>query len=169
MSSSKARSKSAPVEWPSPSKPTTSYGSKGGFGRRSAAATASANARSASVGAGAGGGGGGGCAFRARACVEIKFYGAFVLNHRVVLHAIDATPARWRGDAGSSPLDRARTAASSPRNDLVKRGAPDALVDFHTGARDRRVGRVVVRLHALQLRGLLRRLRQGREPVLGLR
>ena len=49
-----------------------------------------------------------------------KFYGAFVLNHRVVLHAIDATPARWRGDAGSSPLDRARTHASSPRNDLVK-------------------------------------------------
>jgi hypothetical protein len=45
-----------------------------------------------------------------------KFYGAFVLNHRVVLHAIDATPVRWRGDAGSSPLDRARTAASSPRN-----------------------------------------------------
>ena len=42
-----------------------------------------------------------------------KFYGAFVLNHRVVLHAIDATPARWRGDAGSSPLDRARTATSS--------------------------------------------------------
>ena len=27
-----------------------------------------------------------------------KFYGAFVLNHRGVLHAIDATPARWRGD-----------------------------------------------------------------------
>ena len=43
-----------------------------------------------------------------------------VLNRRVDLHAIDATPARWRGDAGSSPLDRARTAASSPRNDLVK-------------------------------------------------
>ncbi len=63
-----------------------------------------------------------------------KFYGAFVLNHRVVLHAIDATPARWRGDAGSSPLDRARSAASSPRNDLVKNcRAPDALVDFHTG------------------------------------
>ena len=40
-----------------------------------------------------------------------KFYGVFVL---------DATPARWRGDAGSSPLDRARTAASLPRNDLVK-------------------------------------------------
>ena len=48
-------------------------------------------------------------------CVEIKIYGAFVLNHRAVLHAIDATPARWRGDAVSSPLDRARTAASSPR------------------------------------------------------
>ena len=44
--------------------------------------------------------------------------GAFVLNRRVDLHAIDATPARWRGDAGSSPLD----------------GAPDTLVDFHTGA-----------------------------------
>ena len=27
-------------------------------------------------------------------CVEIKFYGAFVLNRRVALHAIDATPAR---------------------------------------------------------------------------
>ena len=49
-----------------------------------------------------------------------QYYGAFALNHCVVLHAIDATPARWRGDAGSSPLDRARTAASSPRNDLVK-------------------------------------------------
>jgi hypothetical protein len=48
-----------------------------------------------------------------------KFYAAFVLN-RVDLHAIDAMPARWRGDAGSSPLDRARAAASSPRNDLVK-------------------------------------------------
>jgi len=49
-----------------------------------------------------------------------KFYGVFVLNRRVDLHAIDATPARWRGDAGSSPLDGASTAASSPRNDLVK-------------------------------------------------
>ena len=41
-------------------------------------------------------------------------------EHRVVLHAIDATPARWRGDAGSSPLDGASTAASSPRNALVR-------------------------------------------------
>ena len=32
-----------------------------------------------------------------------KVHGAF--------HAIDATPARWRGDAGSSPLERAETAA----------------------------------------------------------
>ena len=54
------------------------------------------------------------------AVLKSKFYDAFVLNHRVVLHAIDATPARWRGGAGSSPLDRARMAASSPRNDLVK-------------------------------------------------
>ena len=44
------------------------------------------------------------------------FYGAFVLNRRVVLPDIDATPARWRGDAGSSPLD----------------GAPDTRIDFHT-------------------------------------
>ena len=43
-----------------------------------------------------------------------KFYGAFVLNRRVVLHAIDATLARWRYDAGSSPLDGASTVASSP-------------------------------------------------------
>ena len=41
-----------------------------------------------------------------------KFYGAFVLNLSVVHHAIDATPARWGGDAGSSPLDGASTAAS---------------------------------------------------------
>ena len=54
-----------------------------------------------------------------RACVEIKILRR-VLNHRVVLHAIDATPARWRDDAGSSPLDRARTAAPSPRKDLLK-------------------------------------------------
>ena len=43
-----------------------------------------------------------------------KFYGAFVLNRRVDLHAIDATPARWRGDAGSAPLDGASKAAASP-------------------------------------------------------
>ena len=48
-----------------------------------------------------------------------NFYGAFVLSRRVDLHAIDATPARWRGDAGSSPLD----------------GAPDSLVDLCTGCK----------------------------------
>ena len=53
--------------------------------------------------------------------MEIRFYGVFVLNHRVVLHAIDATPARWRGGVGLSPLDGASTAASSSRNDLVSR------------------------------------------------
>jgi hypothetical protein len=50
-----------------------------------------------------------------------------VLNRRVELHAIDATPARWRGDVGSSPLDGASAATASPI-------APDTLVDFHTGA-----------------------------------
>ena len=69
-----------------------------------------------------------------RAVQKSKFYGAFVLNLRVDFHAIDASPARWRGDAGSSPLDGASTATSSPRNDLVKNyRAPDTLVDFHTG------------------------------------
>ena len=43
-----------------------------------------------------------------------------MLNRRVDLHAIDAALARWRGDAGSSPLDGASAATSSPRNDLVK-------------------------------------------------
>ena len=65
--------------------------------------------------------------------MEIKIYGAFVLNRRVVLHAIDATLARWRGDAGSSPLDQASTAVSSPRNDLVKNyRVHPTLVDFYT-------------------------------------
>ena len=49
-----------------------------------------------------------------------QIYGAFVLNRRVDLHAIDATPARWRGYLGSSPLDGASAATSSPRNDLVE-------------------------------------------------
>ena len=38
----------------------------------------------------------------------------------LLIHAIDATPARSRGGAGSSLLDPAGTAASSPRNDFVK-------------------------------------------------
>ena len=32
--------------------------------------------------------------YHVECCVEIKFYGAFALNLRVDLHAIDATPAR---------------------------------------------------------------------------
>ena len=44
-----------------------------------------------------------------------QIYGAFVLNRRVDLHAIDATPARRRGGVGSSPLDGSSTATSSPR------------------------------------------------------
>ena len=52
--------------------------------------------------------------------MEIKILRCVRLNHCVDLHAIDATPARWRGNAGSSPLDGAST-------------ADDSLVDFHTG------------------------------------
>ena len=48
-------------------------------------------------------------------CGNQYIHGACVLILRVNLHAIDAPPARWRGDAGSSPLDGASTAASSPR------------------------------------------------------
>ena len=55
-----------------------------------------------------------------------KFYGAFV---RRVRAESSRRPPRHRR---CSPLDRARTAASSPRNDLVK-NTPDGLVDFHTG------------------------------------
>ena len=55
------------------------------------------------------------CSFGSSPVRKSEFYGACV-----VLHAIDATPARWRSDASSSPLDRARI-------------APDTLVDFHTG------------------------------------
>ena len=46
------------------------------------------------------------------ACVEIKY--------TLFVQAIDATPARWRGDAASLLLDGASAASSSPRNDLVK-------------------------------------------------
>ena len=53
------------------------------------------------------------------ACVEIKFT-ARSSNRRVDLHAIDATPARWRDDASFPPLDGASAATPSPRNDLVK-------------------------------------------------
>ena len=38
------------------------------------------------------------------------------LNH--ALHAIDATPARWRGGTGLSPLASVSTAALSPRQDV---------------------------------------------------
>ena len=42
------------------------------------------------------------------------------------------TPARWRGCAGSSPLDGASTAAPSPSYDVVK-NYRCSLVDCHTG------------------------------------
>ena len=58
-----------------------------------------------------------------RTCVEIKISGAFVLNRRVDLHAIDATPARWRGGVGLSPLDGASTAASPSLSEELS-GAP---------------------------------------------
>ena len=45
---------------------------------------------------------------------------AAVAASSVARHAVDATPAGWRSGAGSSPLNRPSTTASSPRNDLVK-------------------------------------------------
>ena len=62
--------------------------------------------------------------------MEIKVRDAFVLTRRVDLHAIDATPARWRSDAGFSPLDGASTAASSSRHPthwLISTQAPKTL------------------------------------------
>ena len=44
-----------------------------------------------------------------RSVWKSKFYGAFAQNHRIVLHAIDATPARWRGDAGSTQVGNKRS------------------------------------------------------------
>jgi hypothetical protein len=76
-------------------------------------------------------------------------YGMFVLD------AIDATPARRRGDAGSSPLDGASAATSSPRNDLAKHLT---LVDFHTGRHGLRSCRLVGVLLAKQ--SLLQRWRR---------
>ncbi len=37
--------------------------------------------------------------FKVASVHKSKFYGAFVLNRRLDLHVIDATPARWRGDS----------------------------------------------------------------------
>ena len=59
--------------------------------------------------------------------VGVDFATTQLVDGRVLLYAIDATPARWRGDVGSSPLDGASAATSSPRS------APDALVDLCTG------------------------------------
>ena len=42
-------------------------------------------------------------------------------NQNLTARSIDATPARWRGGVRSSPLDRARTATSSPRKELCTR------------------------------------------------
>ena len=69
-----------------------------------------------------------------------KLYGAFVLNRRVVLHAIDATPARWRGGAGSSPLDGAGTAVRSVGCGVLDVGRGEGAVG--RGVVGRRVGGV---------------------------
>ena len=52
--------------------------------------------------------------------VGVDFATTQLVDGRVLLYAIDATPARWRGDVGSSPLDGTSAATSSPRKDLVK-------------------------------------------------
>ena len=95
--------------------------------------------------------------------MEIKFYVAFALNRRVDLYAIDATPARWRGDAGSSPLDRARTAASSQRapthwlssTQVPPRGPVHGQADDGGNPRGR---------HAAGLHRPLRRRQRARRP-----
>ena len=89
-----------------------------------------------------------------------KFYGAPVLNRRVVLHAIDATLARWRCDAGSSPLDRASAAVHA--DDLVK--IPHGDANTVTSTQVLRARGAAARLRALRLhdRGALLRGRRRR-------
>ena len=79
-------------------------------------------------------------------CVEIK------ILRRV--HAIDATPARRRGGAGSSPLDRISTAAVRPTHWLIST-QPLALVVGVVDLR-RRPHTAARRLGALRVRDLLR-------------
>ena len=74
---------------------------------------------------------------RPRLCGN-QIYGVFV-------HAIDATPARWRGDVGSSPLDGASAATYLQ---------PDTLVDFHTDRRLRRHRVEVLALREAKVRHL---------------
>ena len=73
------------------------------------------------------------------ACWKSKFYGAFVLNRRVD----SSTPSTRRLlDGVAMPVPhrstRARTAAVIAEKCLAWRlsGAPDTLVDFHTGCRE---------------------------------
>ena len=76
----------------------------------------------------------------------------------LLIHAIDATPARSRGGAGSSLLDPASTKE------------PDALVDFHTGrSRSFRLvpglSSVAVELGELVLRAAMRGNEAARRVV----
>ena len=67
-------------------------------------------------------------------CVEIKIYGTFVLNQRVDLHAIDVTPARWwRCRFVTTRRSQHGRVIAEKRLSEELSGAPDALVDFHTG------------------------------------
>ena len=76
------------------------------------------------------------------------------LNHD--LHTIKATPARWRGRGGLSPLDSVSTVASSPRMDLVKDyRARDSLVDLRIGRGPFRCGRAPERLTKWTWRAIL--------------
>ena len=93
-------------------------------------------------------------------CVKIKILRRVLLNRRVDLHAIDATPSQRRGGMGLPPLDGASTAASLPRNDFMS--APDTLVDFHAVGDDvfGAVARAPVR-HAQAAAGPRRPQRRG--------
>ena len=70
--------------------------------------------------------------------MEIKIYGAFVLNRRVVLHAIDATPARWRGARRSQASDTVtpvdfRTGNATCQHDHWRRGHKQMCKKIHRG------------------------------------
>ena len=52
------------------------------------------------------------CCYGCNPVWKSKFYGAFVLNRRVHLHAIDATPARWV----AMPVPHCPTEPARPRH-----------------------------------------------------
>ena len=73
--------------------------------------------------------------------MEIKIYGAFVLNLRVDLHAIDATPARWRGGRRSQRGREISTQALPRRAEATQHiGRDGKTAEYRRETGERRLG-----------------------------